>query len=187
MAATGNEVVSLSQLKNIVGKVNVWNTTKTDGQFYKAADAPTSTTAGKYDGYFYATRVYNAVYNDYAEFFPHVEQIETGHIAYATKDGVAAVGEPKTCVGIVSDQYGHILGGTGDGHDEENFTAIALAGRVPLQVEGKIEIGDLVAATNYGLGKKATNSTPRNEIVGKMIGFDPQGRDDYVEVLVGGF
>lgn len=163
-----------------------WYSTKTAGQFYKADDAPNSTNIGKYDGYFYATRVYNAVYIDYAEYYPKAENVDAGHIAYWSEDGAVSSGKPKTCIGIVSDRYGHCLGGTGDGHDDENYVAIAVAGRVPLEIEGKISIGDMVQATNNGKGKKANKFTNPNRIVGKVIGYDPDGRENYMEVLVGG-
>lgn len=168
------------------GGDTTWYTTKTDGQLYKASDAPTGTTAGKYDGYFYATRIYNAVFIDYAEYFLKKEDIEVGHIAYATDNGAAANGKAKTCIGIVSDQYGHCLGGNGDENDDENFVAIAVAGRVPLEIEGDISIGDIVKATSYGVGRKANKFTNRNKIVGKVVGLDPKGRSNYREVLVGG-
>ena len=167
------------------GGDTTWYTTKTDGQLYKATAAPTGTTRGCYDGYFYATRVYNAVYIDYAEYFPKAEDIQVGHLAYAGIDGVKASGKPKAVVGIVSDQYGHILGGNGDGKDDENFAAIALAGRVPVEIEcERVELGDLIAATDHGIGY-VNNDAPRNEVIGKVVGVDPQGRDNYVEVLVG--
>mgnify|MGYP002762018476 FL=1 len=162
-----------------------WKDVKTEGQFYKSDEAPSSTTVGKYDGYFYATRVYNAVYNDYAELFHCVRPISVGHLAYATKEGVTCAGKPKTAIGIVSDCYGHLLGGEGD-PDDPNFVPIAVAGRVPLEIKGNIEIGDMVQATKNGLGKRAHRFTNRNKIIGKAVGFDPKGRNNYMEVLVGG-
>lgn len=162
-----------------------WKDVKTEGQFYKSDEAPSSTTVGKYDGYFYATRVYNAVYNDYAELFHCVRPISVGHLAYATKEGVTCAGKPKTAIGIVSDCYGHLLGGEGD-PDDPNFVPIAVAGRVPLEIKGNIEIGDMVQATKNGLGKRAHRFTNRNKIIGKAVGFDPRGRNNYMEVLVGG-
>lgn len=162
-----------------------WKDVKTEGQFYKSDEAPSSTTVGKYDGYFYATRVYNAVYNDYAELFHCIRPVSVGHLAYATKKGVTCVGKPKTAIGIVSDCYGHLLGGEGD-PDDPNFVPIAVAGRVPLEIKGNIEIGDMVQATNNGLGKRAHRFTNRNKIIGKVVGFDPKGRNNYMEVLVGG-
>ena len=162
-----------------------WKDVKTEGQFYKSDEAPSSTTVGKYDGYFYATRVYNAVYNDYAELFHCVRHVSVGHLAYATKEGVTCAGKPKTAIGIVSDCYGHLLGGEGD-PDDPNFVPIAVAGRVPLEIKGNIEIGDMVQATKNGLGKRAYRFTNRNKIIGKVVGFDPKGRNNYMEVLVGG-
>lgn len=164
---------------------STWKTAKTAGELYKSSDAPSSTTVGKYDGYFYATRVYNAVYNDYAELFPCAEQIPVGHLAYSDKDGLVCNGKPKTAIGIVSDCYGHLLGGEGN-PDDPNFVPIAVAGRVPLEIKGNIKIGDMVQATNNGLGKKAHRFTNRNKIIGKVVGSDPKGRNNYMEVLVGG-
>lgn len=163
----------------------IWKDVKTEGQFYKSDEAPSSTTIGKYDGYFYATRVYNAVYNDYAELFHCVRPVSVGHLAYATKEGVICAGKPKTAIGIVSDCYGHLLGGEGD-PDDPNFVPIAVAGRVPLEIKGNIKIGDMVQATKNGLGKRAHRFTNRNKIIGKAVGFDPKGRNNYMEVLVGG-
>lgn len=162
-----------------------WKNVKTEGQFYKSNEAPSSNTVGKYDGYFYATRVYNAVYNDYAELFHCVRPVSVGHLAYATKEGVTCAGKPKTAIGIVSDCYGHLLGGEGN-PDDPNFVPIAVAGRVPLEIKGNIEIGDMVQATKNGLGKRAHRFTNRNKIIGKVVGSDPKGRDNYMEVLVGG-
>ena len=162
-----------------------WKNVKTEGQFYKSGVAPSSTTVGKYDGYFYATRVYNAVYNDYAELFHCVRPVSVGHLAYATKEGVTCAGKPKTAIGIVSDCYGHLLGGEGN-PDDPNFVPIAVSGRVPLEIKGNIEIGDMVQATKNGLGKRAHRFTNRNKIIGKVVGLDPKGRNNYMEVLVGG-
>ena len=167
------------------GGDTTWKDVKTEGQFYKSDEAPSSTTVGKYDGYFYATRVYNAVYNDYAELFHCVRPISVGHLAYATKEGVTCAGKPKTAIGIVSDCYGHLLGGEGN-PDDPNFVPIAVAGRVPIEIKGNIEIGDMVQATKNGLGKKAHRFTNRNKIIGKVVGLDPKGRNNYMEVLVGG-
>ena len=167
------------------GGDTTWKNVKTEGQFYKSGEAPSSTTVGKYDGYFYATRVYNAVYNDYAELFHCVRPVSVGHLAYATKEGVTCAGKPKTAIGIVSDCYGHLLGGEGN-PDDPNFVPIAVSGRVPLEIKGNIEIGDMVQATKNGLGKRAHRFTNRNKIIGKVVGLDPKGRNNYMEVLVGG-
>ena len=57
---------------------------------------------------------------------------------------------------------------------------------MPLEIKGNIEIGDMVQATKNGLGKRAHRFTNRNKIIGKVVGSDPKGRNNYMEVLVGG-
>lgn len=164
--------------------VDIWKTTKTAGEFYKASDAPTSTDVGKFDGYLYATRVYNAVWNDYAELFEKGEDIEFDHLAYVKEDGKAySAGEPSNVVGIVTNNYGHLLGGDGD-PDSEDYIPISLAGRVPVEVSEEIKVGDMVAANKNGTCRKATKED-FGCIVGKCIGSDPKNRENYVLVLVG--
>lgn len=159
--------------------VNVWKTVKTPGQFYKAADAPTATDVGKYDGYLYATRVYNAVWND----FEAAENIQVGHVAYVHDDGlVYANGDSSCAVGVVSDRWGHLLGGTGD-HESDDYAAVSLAGRVPVMVDGDIHAGDLIAAKENGIGCKASIKD-FGHIIGKCVGADPDGRDGFVNMLV---
>lgn len=180
------EVYSKEEIDTLLGgglDVTVWYDTKTDGEFYKADAAPDSTTVGKYDGYFYATRVYNAVWNDYAELFEKVEEIEIGHIAYVQDDGrVGATGKPSCAVGVVSDQWGYLVGGNGD-HDPDDHVAIGLAGRVPIEIIEEIEVGDMIAATSDGRGRKAS-AEDIGCTLGKCVGPDPKGRDNYVLMMI---
>ena len=173
-------------IRSSAGTSSIWKPSKTAGEFYKADDAPTATNVGKFDGYLYATRVYNAVYNDYAELFFCKEPIPVNHLAYITEEGCAKMGNPKLVIGIVSDCYGHLLGGNGN-PDDPSYVPISLAGRVPLEIKGEVELGDLVAARSDGLGEKANDNTPRGQIVGKVVGKDPRNRKNYYEILVGGF
>lgn len=162
---------------------NVWKAEKTAGEFYKAAAAPTSTTVGKFDGYFYATRVYNAVWNDYAELFESSEDIEVGHIAYANDDGlVMSKGSPNRAIGVISDCWGHLIGGNGN-PDSDDHVPIALSGRVPIEVRGEVNVGDMIAACDDGIGVKASFED-FGKIIGKCVGPDPKGRESYVNMLV---
>lgn len=164
-------------------KTAVWHETKTEGEFYKTEDTPSSAAVGKFDGYFYATRVYNAVWNDYAELFEIVESIEVGHIAYVQEDGrVAATGDPSCAIGVVSDQWGYLVGGTGD-HNSDDYVAIGLAGRVPIEMNEKVSVGDMIAADSNGRGRKATVND-MGCTLGKCVGPDPQNRDNYVLMMV---
>lgn len=164
--------------------VNVWKNVKTPGEFYKSNESPSSDVVGKYDGYFYANRVYNAVWNDYAELFEAAEKIEVGHIAYAREDGIVeSCGRPSCAVGVVSDRWGHLLGGTGY-HESDDYAAISLAGRVPVKVRGEVSVGDMIAACDDGIGRKA-KAEDFGCIIGKCVGADPDGKDGYVNMLVG--
>lgn len=162
----------------------VWYDERTPGQLYKSDEAPESLDIGKFDGCFYATRVYNAVWNDYAELMEAGEDIEAGHVAYIHEDGlVYATGRPGQAIGIVSDCYGHLLGGNGD-PDEDGFVAVSLAGRVPLEVRGEFQVGDYVYASHDGVGIRNTFGLPG--CLGRCVGKDPKDREGYINVLVGG-
>lgn len=78
------------------------------------------------EGYLYATRVYNAVWNDYAE-FRKADTEEAGRVVIEGNFGVMAKSTKRLQPGasIISDTYGHAMGET-----EECKTPIAVAGRV---------------------------------------------------------
>lgn len=175
----GQGTISLSDTT----KPKIWHDKRTPGEFYKSTEVPTSNTVGKYDGYLYATRIYNAVWNDYAELFEAVEKVEVGHVAYAGPQGVLKTGEPCCAVGVVSDRWGHLLGGDGE-LQSDNFVPISLAGRIPIKVCDEVKIGDMIAATADGLGRKASKED-FGCILGKCVGPDPDGRKDFVYMLVG--
>ena len=86
----------------------VTGTAKESGYFYAGATAPTNTTRLNYDGYLYATRVYNAIYNDYAECFE-----SNGLVYNEIVNRIVEIGsdkklklaneESKGVIGVVSD------------------------------------------------------------------------------------
>lgn len=100
-------------------------------------------------------RVFNPVVNDYAEYFKkspscpaYVEAGEVVILDETYSDELYTVA-PKTegnyfskyiVVGVVSDSYGHIVGGDGTEDDEDNYLPVALAGRVRVKVPENINI-----------------------------------------------
>lgn len=175
-------------IKNYVaenGGGSVWKNTRVSGEFYKSDDAPISDNVCKLDGFLYATRVYNAVWNDYAELFrSNKDEIDAGCVVYANKDGtVASTGNPRCAVGVVSDRYGHLIGGNGDPH-AKGWVPIALCGRVPVKVCGSVNVGDLLAAKSDGSARRARLPFDYGRIIGKCVGADPDGRSGYVDMLV---
>jgi hypothetical protein len=64
-----------------------------------------------------------------------------------------------------------------------NVVAVALQGRVPCKVTGKINKGDMLVSAGNGLAK-STNQPQFGNIVGKSLeNFD--GIEGIIEVLVG--
>lgn len=124
-----------------------------------------------------ATKVYNAVWNDYAEWFEKAdvnEEIEPGDVCIWTGEGVTRCTErsQKAVVGIYSDSYGYILGGENLENMEDNkekFVPIGLKGRVNANVIGSVEIGDLIT-TSMELGCGVVdNHAPQGCIIGKAL------------------
>lgn len=147
---------------------------------YGGTTNPTATTRHNIDGYVYATRVYNAVWNDLAEYFEKEKgsEAEPGDIICAVGGGKfdkSEYGIPynPNVVGVYSDTAGQILGGNGDEHDDENFILVGLSGRVNVKVVGEARIGDFIVTSSIpGVGQAASrcdiNSNP-GTVVGKVL------------------
>lgn len=132
-----------------------------------------------------ANRVFNAVYNDIAEFMEKVdsdEVIGAGDVVVFDSEGkvtkaINAVG--PNCVnriaGIVSgpETMGYVLGGEGLTDDER--VPVALAGRVYLNVgELAVQAGDLIALKNDGTLEIVSDYT--RAVVGKATRASENGR-----------
>lgn len=126
-----------------------------------------------------ATKVYNAVYNDYAELFEKLdkeESFEVGDIICIDKNGEGYTKsyEPNSSnvVGVYSTSYGVILGGEEDVSLEENlktYIPIGISGRVPVKVIGQAHIGDLITSSEIqGVGR-VQNSALHGTIIGKCL------------------
>lgn len=150
-----------------------------DGNFYFRAQGYTGS---QYRSIFCnelrAVRAYNAVWNDYAEFFEKEnvkETFEPGDVVVWHKTGVTKSTQSNSSkiIGVFSDTYGHIIGGDEDVKNIEDnydkYVPIGLSGRVSVKVIGKVEIGDLLTSSDVpGVAMKATD--PKlGTIIGKAI------------------
>jgi hypothetical protein len=104
-------------------------------------------------------KVYNAVWNDYAEFFEKGEETEVGDIIALDLSSdeeryVKASKENPTIIGVHSDTYGHILGGNGSLEEsEKTHIPVGLVGRVKTKIVGKIKKGEFVVLSGIsGVG-----------------------------------
>ena len=137
------------------------------------------------------TKVYNAVYNDYAEWFERKdldEYMEPGDILIWDKTGVTKSTKPgdKRVVGVFSDNYGHIIGGEQLDDMENNiikYAPIGLAGRLDVKVIGPIEEGDLIMSSDIpGVGMRSDNEK-LSTIIGKAL-EDYDGKDGIKRIKV---
>lgn len=121
-----------------------------------------------------ATRVFNAVYNDYAEFFERGEDTQPGDIIALDETAdiekyVKATNMSKVIVGVQSAEYAHIIGGKNisdsSKYIEENlkeFIPIGLAGRVYVNVQGNVNVGDYIGPSEIpGIGKAYKRKTTK--------------------------
>lgn len=135
----------------------------------------------KASGTIIASKVYNAVWNDYAEAYykdnPD-ENVLPGTVISKVKGKntyAPTIDDNRNLVvGVVSDSYGHLIGGDADKSLEDNlkyYYPIALAGRVYVRVvKGAIiNEGDLIfASSSRGLASAYSKATP-GTIIGKSL------------------
>lgn len=122
-------------------------------------------------------RVFNAWWNDYAEFFEKGEETEVGDIV-ALDEGsdeeryVKASKENPFVVGVHSDTYGHILGGEGSIEEsEKTHIPVGLVGRVKTKIVGGVRKGDFIVLSDIpGVGRKFNPNTDRDrDIIGGVV------------------
>ena len=94
----------------------------------------------------YASKVYNAVWNDYAE-CRKAETLEPGRVVIEDASGEMKLSSERLQPGgsIISDTYGHSMGYT-----EECKTPVAVAGRVLSYYDGDISMYTIGAAVGTG-------------------------------------
>jgi len=169
-----------AQNVNIGGTLAI---TATGGTLEHNQSTPSGTVILGYNGYFYATRVYNALYSDIAEFMfsgrnfaepGDVMVNEFGVLRRSRKRAEAAV------VGVYSDNYGFALGA----EKQEDKVPVGLAGKVKVAVSKKIKSGEELVSYKDGAAVKANlfeRILKRGAIIGKAL---EDGEDEKVWMLI---
>ena len=125
-------------------------------------------------------KVYNAVYNDYAEWMERDnldEVIEPGDVIEINPETgryrKSTSRKSKYVVGVCSNSYGHILGGDKLEDMEDNikeFIPIGLSGRVYVKIDERAMIGDLLVSGEDGKAEVLYNRTEsRGIVIGKAL------------------
>ncbi|MGL4645001.1 MAG: hypothetical protein ACRCVH_11825 [Vagococcus fluvialis] len=130
------------------------------------------------------SKTYNAVWNDYAEFFPKVKgyKTEPGDIIALSliEEGEVyelATDKHKLIAGVHSDQYGHLIGGenpeNGEDYVEYNkdkYIPVGLAGRVPVKFTGVAEKGMKVVPSDIpGVGREFMFGDNYENVIGYIV------------------
>lgn len=145
-----------------------------------------------------ATKVFNAYYNDYAEFFPRGGGTLKGDIiavdeSSAREQYVQATDKSKCVVGVQSEDFAFVIGGrsveAGESILEKNmdsFIPVALAGRVYVRFMGRAETGGVVVPSEIpGVGRMAAEGDDTGQCVGRIVRADNGQNVRLVKILVG--
>lgn len=127
------------------------------GEFDKTDTMPMATTRMNYNGNFYATKVYGAVFNDYAEFRQSNYLLYPGSVAVEADYGKIKSSENRLskCPMIVSDTFGFAIGE--QDIPGERSIPIAVSGRVLAYTDKNInlfKVGDALCSGRSGTVSK---------------------------------
>lgn len=126
-------------------------------------------------------KVYNAIFNDYAEFFPKLESTITEEgdiIALSEKDDeeVYELATNKHCmiVGVHSGEFAHLIGGN-EAPEGEDFYEYNKKDHIPVGLAGRVHVKFI------GIAKKGMKVVP-SELPGIGRQFDPN-IDSYDNII----
>ncbi|MGL5316355.1 MAG: head fiber protein [Peptostreptococcaceae bacterium] len=143
-------------------------------------------------GHLSASVVWNAVWNDYAEYFPKKKGYvtEAGDIIALSMEDDTEVYELATedhfvIVGAHSDFYGHIIGGeklpdgyqgTFEEYNAEKFIPVGMVGRIPVKFKGVAKKGmKVVPSDEPGVGRAFDRTKDDYD---KVIGYIVENNDE---------
>lgn len=177
---------AIDELKNLLDNFNVSDKLSLSGGTLTGPLVGTTITADVIT----ANKVYGAIWNDYAEWFEKENVNDTfdfGDICSWNENGVV-LSSPSDVrvVGVVSNTYGHILGGFPLADMEENskhFVPIGLTGRVNVKVKGAVKVGDLIISAGNGIGKVDNNASIQ-QVVGKALETSNDEEVKLITVLI---
>ena len=123
---------------------------------------------------FSAARVFNAVYNDYAEFYEKEEEINVGDVVEINPETGKCRRAQEECsklvVGVCSNNYGHILGGDQMSIAENltKYVPVGVSGRVRVKVVGAVYPGELLCSAGSGYAMASLNPET-GTLIGKAL------------------
>jgi hypothetical protein len=140
------------------------------------------TTAGTITGAWSLTGKFQATYADLAENYEADEDYDPGTVVELGGEKEVTLAEDSTCrvAGVVSTNPAYLLNKECPG---KHVVAIALQGRVPVKVRGRVRKGDFLVSGGNGFARPSSNPV-YGSVIGKAIeNFD--GIEGVIEVMIG--
>jgi hypothetical protein len=141
-----------------------------------------STTAGTITGNWALTGKFQATYADLAEYYEADLDYEPGTVVELGGEKEVTIAEDSTCrvAGVVSTNPAYLMNKECAG---KYIVAVALQGRVPVKVRGRVRKGDFLVSGGSGFARPS--ATPvYGSVIGKAIeNFD--GVEGVIEVMIG--
>jgi hypothetical protein len=164
----------------IVGNANLQTTVTT------AITTGGNTTAGTITGNWTLTSGsrLTATYADLAEYYSADKAYLPGTVLeFGGEKEVTIAGiETNKLAGVVSTNPSYVM----NGDLRTQFPVIlALVGRIPVKVIGKVSKGDMLVSAGNGLAKVVTGTPKIGTVIGKAIENKVDDGDGFVEVMVG--
>lgn len=196
----GQNVYSAEYMKSVLLKII--NQIKHNDEFYVLTHKKEQLIYGNINikGELCAQRVYNAVYNDYAEFFERGEDTEPGDIIAIDEQSeseqyIKATKDSACIVGVHSNSFAFLIGGTvPDSSDKSlydynitKFIPVGLCGRVFCKLYGHAKIGDYVVISDNlpGVGVAIhPNSNTNKQIIGRVLQVKHKTDVELVKILI---
>jgi hypothetical protein len=143
----------LTALKTVDGSGSGLDADTLDSYGTSTAATANTVAVRNSSGDLYGTKVYGAVYNDYAEYRHAQVPVKPGKVVKEVGNGQVQFSQKrceKACM-VVTDTYGFIIGDK----DKANPTPVAVAGRVLAYPDkSKFKIGDPVCSGKFGTVSK---------------------------------
>lgn len=123
-----------------------------------------------------------ATYADLAEYYHADQSYDPGTVLEFGGNFEVTVAEDATnrVAGVVSSNPAYVMNATCKG---EHVVAIALQGRVPVKVKGKIRKGDMMISAGNGYARPSNNPTVGSVIGKSLENFD--GAEGIIEIAIG--
>ncbi len=160
-----------------IGQTNYGGSTSGTANTVAVRDGNGNLSAGQFNG-----RATSANYADLAENYQADAAYEPGTVLEFGGEFEVTVAEDETrrVAGVVSTRPAHLMNAQLTG---ENVVALALQGRVPCKVRGKIRKGDMMVSAGGGYARP-TQDPKIGTIIGKALeNFD--GVEGVIEIVVG--